>query len=89
MDFESSHLASELLLDKARDNQKRGGGANKPESYLKASQVAFKTRRFLSCVYRKGDLNLKTTIEKVGLEKHFYGKVGEISADEEITSVSQ
>ena len=38
-------------------------------------------------MYRKGGPQFETTIENVGLEKHFYGKVGEISADEEITQL--
>lgn len=38
-------------------------------------------------VYRKSGQHFETTIENVGLEKHFYGREGEINADDVITQV--
>jgi hypothetical protein len=38
-------------------------------------------------VYRKLQEPFETTVENVGLEKHFYGKSGELSADDVITNL--
>ena len=38
-------------------------------------------------VYRISGEQFETTIENVGLEKHFYGKEGEVSADDVITNL--
>jgi hypothetical protein len=38
-------------------------------------------------VYRKGGERFETTVENVGVEKHFYGKQTEISADDVITNL--
>jgi uncharacterized protein DUF4238 len=38
-------------------------------------------------VYRKGLKPFETKTENVGLEKHFYGKEGELSVDDEITDL--
>jgi hypothetical protein len=43
--------------------------------------------KIFTWVYRKSGQNFETTVENVGLEKHFYGRDGEISADEIITDV--
>jgi len=58
-----------------------------PRFLLKGFASRVQDKRVFTCVYRKGGRQFETTIENVGLEKHFYGKVGEISADEEITQL--
>ena len=58
-----------------------------PRFLLKGFASQVKDKKIFTCVYRKGGIQFETTIENVGLEKHFYGKVGEISADEEITQL--
>ncbi len=58
-----------------------------PRFLLKGFASRVQDRKIFTCVYRKGGPQFETTIENVGLEKHFYGKVGEISADEEITQL--
>jgi hypothetical protein len=58
-----------------------------PRFLLKGFASQVKDKKVFTCVYRKGGPQFETTIENVGLEKHFYGKVGEISADEEITQL--
>ena len=58
-----------------------------PRFLLKGFASRTQDKKILTCVYRKGGTQFETTIENVGLEKHFYGKVGEISADEEITQL--
>src|ERR1051325_10232778 len=44
-------------------------------------------KKIFTYVYRKGGNHFETTVENVGLENYFYGKPGEISADEEITKI--
>lgn len=58
-----------------------------PRFLLKGFASRVQDKKLFTCVYRKGAPQFETTIENVGLEKHFYGKVGEISADEEITQL--
>jgi hypothetical protein len=58
-----------------------------PRFLLKGFASRTQDKKIFTCVYRKGGPQFETTIENVGLEKHFYGKVGEISADEEITQL--
>lgn len=58
-----------------------------PRFLLKGFASRVQDKKIFTCVYRKGGPQFETTIENVGLEKHFYGKLGEISADEEITQL--
>jgi hypothetical protein len=41
----------------------------------------------LTWAYRKGGRPFETNIKNISVEKHFYGKEGEVSADDEITSL--
>lgn len=43
--------------------------------------------KIFTWVYRKGTKPFQTTIENVSVEKHFYGKQGGLSADDEITKL--
>lgn len=56
-----------------------------PRFLLRGFVSRVNDKKIFTCVYRKGGVQFETTIENVGLEKHFYGKAGGISADEEIT----
>jgi Protein of unknown function (DUF4238) len=58
-----------------------------PRFLLKGFASRLQDKKIFICVYRKGGPQFETTVENVGLEKHFYGKVGEISADERITQL--
>ena len=58
-----------------------------PRFLLKGFASQANDKKIFTCVYRKGGIQFETTIENVGLEKHFYGKAGETSADEEITQL--
>jgi len=58
-----------------------------PRFLLKGFASRVQGKRVFTCVYRKDGTSFETTIENVGLEKYFYGKVGELSADEEITQL--
>lgn len=58
-----------------------------PRFLLKGFASQVNNKKVLTCVYRKGGIQFETTIENVGLEKHFYGKAGETGADEEITQL--
>jgi len=58
-----------------------------PRFLLKGFASRIQGMKTFTCVYRKGGPYFETTIENVGLEKHFYGKSGEVSADDEITQL--
>jgi hypothetical protein len=58
-----------------------------PRFLLKGFASRIDGKKTFTCVYRKGGPYFETTIDNVGLEKHFYGKSGQLSADEEVTQL--
>lgn len=56
-----------------------------PRFLLKGFASRLKGEEVFTWVYRKGAIPFEANILKVGVEKHFYGKEGEISVDDEIT----
>jgi len=60
-----------------------------PRFLLKGFASRVQGEGVFSVVYRKDGKPFETNIEKISVEKHFYGKEGEISADEEITDLER
>ena len=58
-----------------------------PRFLLKGFASKIQGENIFAWVYRKGNTPFETKIENISVEKHFYGKEGEISADDEITSL--
>lgn len=58
-----------------------------PRFLLKGFSSRTDGDRIFTWVYRKGTKPFQTTIENVSVEKHFYGKQGGLSADDEITKL--
>lgn len=58
-----------------------------PRFLQKGFASRIQDEKIFTYVYRKGGRHFETTVENVGLENYFYGKPGEISADEEITKI--
>jgi hypothetical protein len=58
-----------------------------PRFLLKGFASKVQGENIFAWVYRKGSRPFETKIENISVEKHFYGKEGELSADDEITSL--
>jgi hypothetical protein len=58
-----------------------------PRFLLKGFASRVEGEKVFAWVHRKSKPAFETTIENVSVEKHFYGKEGELSADNEITDL--
>jgi|SRR5829696_1855305 len=58
-----------------------------PRFLLKGFFSRVQAESVFAWAYRKGGKPFETNIEKISVEKHFYGKEGELSADNEITNL--
>jgi len=60
-----------------------------PRFLLKGFASRFQRGEIFTWIYRRGGKIVETNIKKVGVEKYFYGKEGELSADAKITDLEQ
>lgn len=60
-----------------------------PRFLLKGFASKATSREVFTWVYRKGGKAFEANIVNVGVEKHFYGKEGELNVDDEITDVER
>jgi hypothetical protein len=58
-----------------------------PRFLLKGFASRVQDEKVFTWVFRKGGSPFETATENVSVEKHFYGKQGELSADDEITNL--
>lgn len=58
-----------------------------PRFLLKGFASRTQGESVFAWVYRKGNSPFETKVENISVEKHFYGKEGDVSADAEITTL--
>lgn len=60
-----------------------------PRFFLKGFASKFVGQEAFTWVYRREGKIFEANILNVGVEKHFYGKAGELNVDDEITDVER